>query len=95
MELAPRQVGRVIDLAKFLFRQGKVREGDDLIKQAETIAPNDLKVTFEKAKSLISTNRDLDEAKRLLRVYMNSHLTPDLPSRQEAEKLLRRAGGGA
>ena len=95
MELAPRQVGRVIDLAKFLFRRGKVQEGDDLIKQAGIIAPNDPKVTFEKAKSLISTKRDLDEAKRLLRVYMNSHLTPDLPSRQEAEKLLRRAGGGA
>ena len=95
MELAPRQVGRVIDMAKFLFRQGKMKEGDDLIKQAETIAPKDPKVTFEKAKALISTKRDLDEAKRLLKVYMNSNLTPDLPSRQEAEKLLRRVGGGA
>ncbi len=95
MELAPRQVGRVIDLAKFLFRQGKVKEGDDLFKQAETLAPNDPKVTYEKANSLINTKRDLDEAKRLLRVYMNSPLTPDLPSRQEAEKLLRRAENGA
>ena len=43
VELAPRQVGRVLDLAKFLLRQGRIREGDALLKQASAIAPNDPK----------------------------------------------------
>ena len=95
LDLAPRQVGRVIDLAKFLLRRGRIPESDALLKQAATIAPNDPKVLFEQAHALISSKRDLAEAKRLLKLYMQAPLTPELPSRSEAEKLLKQAENGA
>lgn len=94
-DLAPRQVGRIIDLAKFLFRQGRVREADSLLKQAAIISPSDPKVLFEQASVLVRSKRDLNEAKRLLKIYMQSPLTPDLPSRADAEKLLKQAESGA
>ncbi len=95
LDLAPRQVGRVIDLAKFLLRRGRIPESDALLKQAATIAPNDPKVLFEQAHALIASKRDLAEAKRLLKLYIKSPLTPELPSRIEAEKLLKQAENGA
>ena len=95
LDLAPRQVGRVIDLAKFLLRRGRIPESDALLKQAATIAPNDPKVLFEQAHALIASKRDFTEAKRLLKLYMQAPLTPELPSRSEAEKLLKQAENGA
>lgn len=95
LDLAPRQVGRVIDLAKFLLRRGRIPESDALWKQAATIAPNDPKVLFEQANALIASKRDLTEAKRLLKLYLQAPLTPELPSRSEAAKLLKQAENGA
>lgn len=93
-ELAPRQVGRVIDLAKFLLRQGRVPEGDALLNQAAKIAPNDPKVLFAQASVYVQSKRNLTEARMLLKTYMNAHLTPDMPSRADAQKLLKQAEGG-
>ena len=93
-ELAPRQVGRVLDLAKFLLRQGRVPEGDALLKQASKIAPNDPKVLYEQASSYVLSKRNLPEARKLLKAYMQAQLTPDLPSRADAQKLLKQAEGG-
>ena len=59
------------------------------------IAPNDPKVLFEQAHALIASKRDFTEAKRLLKLYMQAPLTPELPSRSEAEKLLKQAENGA
>lgn len=90
--LAPRQVGRVLDLAKYLARQGRIQESDAAFSQAEKMAPNSPKVWFTKAHVYIQQKRNLDEARELLQRYMHATLTPEDPSREEAQKLLKQAG---
>ncbi len=91
VEQAPRQIGRVIDLAKFLTKQRRYEEADAAFRQAEMIAPNDPKLLFERAAAYIQAGRNIEEAKKLLRQYLKSPLTPDHPPRSEAEQLLRQA----
>ncbi|MEO8127443.1 MAG: tetratricopeptide repeat protein [Bryobacteraceae bacterium] len=93
LDLAPRQVGRVIDLAKFLAKQGKTQESDAVFEQAEKISPNDPKVMFAKADAYIHSKRNMEAAKALLERYLKAPLTPDDPSRAEAQKLLKMASG--
>jgi tetratricopeptide (TPR) repeat protein len=96
VESAPRQVGRVLDLAKFLANQGKQQESDALLAKAEKMAPETPKVWYAKADILIKEKRNLDEAKRLLQKYMQSSaITPDDPSKDSAERLLKQVAGGA
>lgn len=95
VETAPRQVGRVLDLAKFLGNQGKQQESDALFAKAESMAPGAPKVWYARADSLIKQKRNLDEAKRLLQKYLNAPITPDDPSKNEAQRLLKQAQGGA
>ena len=96
VESAPRQVGRVIDLAKFLANQGKQQESDALFAKAEKMAPETPKVWYAKADVLVKQKRNLDEAKRLLQKYMQSSaITPDDPSKDSAQRLLKQASGGA
>lgn len=94
MDLAPRQVGRVLDLARFLARRGKHQESEALFEQAENLEPESPKVMFERAKAYVESKRNLDKARELLVRYLNSPLTPDDPPRQEAERLLRQARTG-
>ncbi len=94
LEMAPRQVGRVIDLAKFLAKRGRYSESDSLFQQAETIAPDEPKVLFARAASYIKANRNLEEARKLLKRYIDSPLTPDNPPREAALKLLAKASRG-
>jgi len=89
VELAPSQVGRVLDLAKYLAKLGRYQESDATFARAEKLAPNAPKVIFAKANTLIQEKRNLEEARQLLKRYMQSDLTPDDPPRQQAEKLLR------
>jgi tetratricopeptide (TPR) repeat protein len=93
-ELAPREVGRVIDLAKFLARQGKVHESDAAFQRAAKIAPDSPKLMFERAATYVESRRNLEAARELLKRYLSSPLTPDDPSREDAEKLLRQVSGG-
>jgi tetratricopeptide (TPR) repeat protein len=95
VELAPRQVGRVLDLAKFLAKQGKEQESDALFSKAETMAPETPRVWYFKADTLIKQKRNLAEAKRLLEKYLQSSTTPDDPSKGDAQRLLKQATGGA
>jgi tetratricopeptide (TPR) repeat protein len=95
VELAPRQVGRVLDLAKFLANQGKQQESDALFAKAEKMAPETPKVWYMRADTLIRERRNLDEARRLLERYIQSSTTPDDPSKVEAERLLKQVSGGA
>lgn len=90
-ELAPRQVGRIIDLAKYLSTHGKEQEGEALFAQAEKIAPDAPLVMFERANYYIRTKRHLPEAKSLLERYLKAPLTVDDPPRAEAERLLKQA----
>jgi tetratricopeptide (TPR) repeat protein len=89
IELAPHQIGRFIDLAKLLVKQGRIQEADQSIARAEQISPNSPKLMFAKADLYIRSKRNLDEARDLLKRYLASSLTPDDPPRSQAEKLLK------
>lgn len=86
---APNQVGRVLDLAKFLARRGRIEESDAEFQRAAKMAPGSPKVLFDRASTLIETKRNRDEARALLRQYLEASLTPDDAPRKQAEKLLR------
>jgi Flp pilus assembly protein TadD len=93
MELAPTEAGRIVDLARYVARHGRLQEADRLFDQARKVAPGQARVAFAEAKVNIENQRNLEHARRLLEEYLRASLTPDDPPRQEAEKLLRRAGG--
>lgn len=92
-ELAPKSVGRVLDVARFLARRGRFKESFSWIGNAEKIAPQDPKVMFETARTKIQAKEDLQTARTLLQEYLKAPLNPDLPSRAEAQKLLKQASG--
>jgi tetratricopeptide (TPR) repeat protein len=93
MQLAPKQVGRVIDLARYLAKRGRVQESDEVFAQAEKIAPGSPKLLYSRARTYVETKRNLDQARKLLQQYMQSNLTPEDPPREDAQKLLRKASG--
>lgn len=92
MELAPRQVGRVMDLAKYLAKRGRVSESEALFDHAARLEPNSPQVMFGRAETYIEQKRNLDQARRLLEQYVRAPLTPDDPPRQQAEELLKKIG---
>ncbi|HSU32499.1 MAG TPA: hypothetical protein VLJ11_14805 [Bryobacteraceae bacterium] len=91
--LAPRQVGRLIDLAKFLAKEGRTQESDQVFLQAQKLAPDAPQVWFARADTLIRQKRNLDEAKSLLQKYMHANITVDDPPKQEAARLLKATEG--
>ena len=93
LQLAPKQVGRVLDLARYLAKQGRYKESEDAFQQADNLAPNSPKVMFARARTYIKDQRNPDQAKVLLQKYLRSNLTPDDPPRQEASKLLKQVAG--
>lgn len=92
-DLAPHQVGRLLDLARYLARHGRIAESEAAFDRAEQIAPNAPKVTFARARIYVEQKRNLERAKILLNRYLQSNLTPDDPSREQAQKLLKEASG--
>jgi Flp pilus assembly protein TadD len=93
-EMAPHQASRLIDLARFLSKQGRYQESDQSFRKAEKIAPNSPQVIYARADTYIEQGRNLAVARKLLKRYLEAQLTPDDPSRAEAEKLLKKASGG-
>lgn len=93
MDLAPRQVGRVLDLAKYLAKHGRIQESEVAFDRAERLQPNSPQVAFARAHVYIEQKRNLDKARALLEKYLQSPLTPDDPSREQAEKLLHQIVG--
>jgi tetratricopeptide (TPR) repeat protein len=91
-DLAPRQVGRVIDLAKFLSDRGRVKESDEKFTEATRLAPDSPELMFARAETYIQQKRNLSDARRLLERYLASPLTPDDPPREDARALLSKAG---
>lgn len=92
MQLAPQQVGRVLDLAKFYARTGRLQEAETVFAQAEKVAPMSPKVKYSRAEAYIKARKNIDVAQKLLREYLNSRdLTVDDPPRQDAERLLKMA----
>jgi Flp pilus assembly protein TadD len=93
-EMAPHQASRLIDLARFLARQGRYQESDQSFRKAEKIAPNSPQVIYARADTYIEQRRNLATARKLLKRYLEATLTPDDPPRAAAEKLLKKASGG-
>ena len=93
IEIAPQQIGRFIDLARLLTKQGRLQEADQSLARAEQIAPDSPKLVFARADLYIRTGRNLEEARRLLKRYLSMTLSPEDPSRSQAEKLLKEAKG--
>ena len=95
MELAPTEPGRVLDLARYIAKRGRLKESDMLFEQARKMFPGHPGVAFAEARVDIENHRSIEKARALLEEYLHSSLTPDDPLRQEALNLLRRANGSA
>ena len=92
MQAAPMQVGRVVDLAKFLSKQGRIDESEQTFRAAERIEPNNPRLLYSRAETYIKAGRNIQTARELLKRYLSANLSPDDPSRHDAEKLLKQAG---
>jgi Flp pilus assembly protein TadD len=92
VELAPKQAGRLVDLAKFLSDRGRVKESDEKFAEAARLAPNNPELLFARAETYIQQKRNLNDARELLERYLASPLTPDDPPREDARTLLSAAG---
>jgi tetratricopeptide (TPR) repeat protein len=90
---APHEVGHLIALARLLATQGKEHESDAVFLEAQKVNPNAPQLWFARADVLIKQKRNLNEAKLLLEKYMSASITVDDPPKQEARRLLKRAGG--
>jgi cytochrome c-type biogenesis protein CcmH/NrfG len=84
----------LVDLARFLAKQGRYRESDQSFRKAEKIAPNSPQVIYARADTYIEQGRNLETARQLLERYLQAQLTPEDPPRAAAEKLLKKAAGG-
>ncbi|HMC63041.1 MAG TPA: tetratricopeptide repeat protein, partial [Candidatus Solibacter sp.] len=93
IEVAPHQVGRLLDLARLLTKQGRYAEADQNLAKAVQIAPDNPGVIFGRAEIYIKSKRNLDVARDLLKRYLSLDLTPEDPPRSQAEKLLDQVQG--
>ena len=91
IEAAPQEIGKLIELARFLVRQGRVQEADQSLARAEKIAPGSPTLLLAKADLYIKTGRK-PQAREILKRFLSAQLTPDDPPRSEALRLLRQAG---
>lgn len=91
--VAPRSVGQLIELAKFLANQGRTHESDAVLLQAQRVAPESPRIWFAQANIYIKQNRNLDEARNLLQRYIQAPVTVDDPPKEEAVRLLKQVGG--
>jgi cytochrome c-type biogenesis protein CcmH/NrfG len=92
-QMAPSQLDRLIDLAKFLARRGELEQSEQALARAAEVAPQSPKLLFARAELYIQQARNLEEARLLLRRYLQMPLTPEDPPRREAERLLVKIGG--
>ena len=93
IEASPHQVGKLIDLARFLAKQGRYQESDQSFARAQKIAPDTPRLLYAMADVYIKHGRNLDAARDLLKRYLSMTLSPDDPPRSQAEKLLRQVRG--
>ena len=93
VEMAPMQVGRLIDLARFLSKEGRFQEAEQSFARAAEIAPGTPKLLYARAEVYIKSHRNLDVAKDLLKRYLSSNITPEDPPKTAARKLLQQIEG--
>jgi tetratricopeptide (TPR) repeat protein len=91
IELAPKSAARLVDLARYLARQGRHGESDQLFARARKAEPASKHVLYAQAEVYVEARRSLTEARKLLEEYLSGPLTPDDPSRSEALRLLEKA----
>ncbi|HKD09446.1 MAG TPA: tetratricopeptide repeat protein [Bryobacteraceae bacterium] len=91
--LKPKAIAHVIAFARFLAHQGRINESTTLLDRGDAAAPGSPRLLYARAAIQIETHQDLGQARRLLERYLASDLTPDDPSRESAQKLLRQAQG--
>jgi tetratricopeptide (TPR) repeat protein len=94
VELAPRQIGKLIDLARFLAKQGRFQEAEQSFDRAEKIAPDSPRLIFARAETYVKTHHNIEVAKELLKRYMSAEVNAEDPPKSEAAKLLRQVQGG-
>jgi cytochrome c-type biogenesis protein CcmH/NrfG len=87
----PREVGRVLDVARHLARLGRIEESEAAFDRAERLTPNSPEVRLARARTYIEQKRNLDGAKALLNEYLRGNSRPGDPLREQAEKLLLEA----
>ena len=90
LDAAPGDVGRAIDLARFLAEHGRIEESDAVFRQAQQVAPDSPKLVFARAAAYIHNGRNLGQAKLLLERYTEMAVTPDDPPRSDVAQLLQR-----
>jgi tetratricopeptide (TPR) repeat protein len=90
--LEPASPGRLLDLAQFLARHGRFPEALPVLESAARLGPGQPRVLYVTAELYIGARHNLPVARQLLQRYLAAPADPNLPSRQEAEKLLARAG---
>jgi tetratricopeptide (TPR) repeat protein len=88
LELAPKQMYRVLELARFLSKRGRTSESDALFAEAARMEPSNPRVIYYRAESYVESRRNPEEARRLLDQYISMPLTPDDPTRESAKALL-------
>jgi cytochrome c-type biogenesis protein CcmH/NrfG len=93
MEVAPREIGRVLDLAKYLAKRGRIQDSEAAFERAEKLEPQSPRVIFARADTYIQQKRNLEQARSLLKKYLQSNLSPDDPPREEAVRLLKQTSG--
>jgi len=93
VELGPQQVGKLIELARFLMKQGRYQEADQNFDRAESLAPGSPRLIFARAETYIQAHHKVEVARELLKRYLNMSVTADDPPKSEAAKLLHRAQG--
>lgn len=91
--LEPDEVGRVLDLARFLAERKRFAESDRLFAAAETRTAGKPRVLYARAEAYVKARRKLAEARALLERYLAAPLTPDDAPRHEARRLLKKAKG--
>lgn len=94
LDVAPQQVGRFLDLARFLVRRGRLDEADQVLARAGKASPDNPRLMYATAEIYVKAHHNLDVAKELLKRYMSTPTTPDDPPKSEAAKLLRQVQGG-
>ena len=94
MELGPKQPRRLLDLAVFLSKRGRYEESDAAFQEARKFSGQSPRVLFREASTYIHDKRKPEEARDLLKQYLDAtNVGPDDPSKREAEQLLRKVSG--
>jgi cytochrome c-type biogenesis protein CcmH/NrfG len=93
LELNPQKVGRFIDLARFLAKQGRFQEADQNFARAVQLAPDSPKLMYARAEVYIKAGKNLEIAKDLLKRYLTCAIGPEDPTKADARKLLRQIEG--